>query len=211
MQKDNIIGLVQATQLEADPFIKGLSLSQIEENPFNIFSNNNIFLIISGIGKSNSAIATSYIIWKYKIKNMFNIGAAGATKNNMKVGDIYHIDSVIEYDRPRISDGGIRIKRADILKGFNTTSLATQDRPIITTHERDTISKYADLVDMEGASFIQACRLFITKCYLFKFVSDTPQHINGIEIVENIKLVRDSMFNFFDEFVLNSMDIQKLL
>ena len=99
MGKDNI-GIVIATKLEAEPFIKGLSLNILEEDPFSIYSNDNIFLIISRIGKSYAAIATSYLIWKYESDCMINIGAAGSTKRDKNIGDIFHINNVIEYDRP---------------------------------------------------------------------------------------------------------------
>ncbi len=211
MEKDNLIGLVFATLMEAAPFVNGLSLSLIEEKPFSIYSNEKILLVISGIGKANAAIATSYLTWKYDSRCMFNIGASGATRNNRNVGDIFHIDSVIEYDRPRISDGKMRIKKPDLLEGFDTTSLATQDHAILSSTERETISEFADLVDMEGASFIHACRLFMVKCYLFKIVSDTPEHNTGLEIMENIKLIGDSLYEFFQENILNNKEMQIFL
>lgn len=194
-----------ATDLEAKPFLKGLSLHKAEKNPFPIFINNDFLLIISGIGKSNAAIATSYSILKYKTDYMFNIGAAGSTKMDIGIGEIFHIDRVIEYDRPRLKDKSQRLIKPDILKGFKTTSLSTQDRPIIDLSEREKVSKFANLVDMEGASVIQACRIFNVICYLFKIISDTPQHNNSIDIASNIKMVRDGMFNFFIEKIQNNL------
>ncbi|MFH2046630.1 MAG: hypothetical protein ABIK92_15960, partial [Pseudomonadota bacterium] len=63
-------------------------------------------------------------------------------------------------------------------------------------------SLLADLVDMESASVIQTCKKFGILCYLFKFVSDTPEHTNDTDIVDNIKKYRDDFFDFFQKSVM---------
>jgi adenosylhomocysteine nucleosidase len=198
--KDNI-GLVFATLIEAKAFIKGLSLEQKEKAPFGILSDNRIFLIISGIGKANAAMAASYLVSKYNTEIIFNIGAAGATSTEIKTGDIFHINKVVEYDRPRLIKKGVRILKPDVLKGFKYATLATQDRPVIEPAHREEISAHADLVDMEGASVIQACRLFRAKCYLFKVVTDTPDH-REIDIIKNVYATAGKMFEYFMEKIL---------
>ena len=196
MTKQHRPGLIFATKFEAAPFIHGLSLVEIENNPFKIYHNNNIYLIISGIGKSNAAIAVTYLIMKYKIMSIFNIGAAGSTVNEIKVSDIFHISSIVEWDRPRLSDKGIRIKKPDMLDGFSTAVLCTRDRPVVMRSERDEVSVYAELLDMEGAAVLHACRLFDAKCYLFKIVTDTPEHENSGIIMKNIKKTAQAMYEF---------------
>ena len=47
-------------------------------------------------------MAVSYLIWKYNIKYIYNIGAAGSTDYKNKLGDILHINRVTEYDRPKL-------------------------------------------------------------------------------------------------------------
>jgi adenosylhomocysteine nucleosidase len=194
-------GLVFATRIESERFIKGFDMSGIEDKPFEIYNINMIYLIISGIGKANAAMAASYLIWKFKIKNIYNIGAAGSTGLNYKLGEIYHINKVIEYDRPRLIKKSLRILEPDCLTGFSMASLATQDRPVIDTAQRKKMSEYADLVDMEGAAVIQACRLWNTKCYLFKFITDTPEHAEE-NIIKNIDKIGKKMFEFFKTRVL---------
>ena len=212
MTRKNKIGFVFATDTEAAPFIKGFSLNLNEERPFKIYDNDNHVLIISGIGKANSAIAASYTIWKYSPACVFNIGSAGAVKNNIKLGDIFHINKIVELDRPRVSDGKIRIiTPKKILQGFSTAALATQDRVIISPEDRAEVSKYADIVDMEGASVMQACRLWHVDCYLFKFVSDTPEHKNTGEIRANIREINESMYEFFVNNVLNNEEVLKIM
>jgi nucleoside phosphorylase len=198
---DNI-GLVFATDIESKAFVAGFSLEAAENRPFRIFRKDNIILILSGIGKANAAMATSYLISKYNTKIIFNIGAAGAAKSGCKVGDIFHINSVIEYDRPRLFKKGMRVLNPKVLAGYNLASLATQDKPVVDPEHRKELSEYVDLVDMEGASVIQACRLFEAECYLFKIITDTPEHEQEEDIVKNINLTAEKLFKFFKEDVL---------
>jgi len=89
-----------------------------------------------------------------------------------------------------------------VLEGFPLARVATQDTPVIDADKREGIASVAGLVDMEAASIIQACGKFQTKCVIFKFVSDTPDHIHVDEIVMNIKQYRTPFFNFFKNAVI---------
>lgn len=199
-------GLVMATYLEARPFVKGLGLKRIEKRPFRVYSNGGLFLVLSGIGKANAAMATSYAIWKFSCRRIINAGAAGSTGQDCDVGDIYHIDRVIEYDRPRMPFGGKRVFIPDVLPGFHSATLATQDRPVLALSRRREIAPFAELVDMEGASVVYASRLFQARCYLFKIVSDTVEHTSGVDILLNIKRSRKRLFEFFCEDVFPLLD-----
>ncbi len=206
MNRDTIDVLIIATYLEAQPFVKGLGLKRIEKRPFRIYSNDNLFLVLSGIGKTNAALATSYMIRELGCRRIINVGAAGSTGQDCDVGDIYHIEKVIEYDRPKMPFGGKRILIPDVLPGFEFATLATQDRPVLAPSQREKISSVAELVDMEGASVVHASRLFQAQCYLFKIVSDTIEHSSGIDIVFNIKRIRKRLFEFFWDSVFPLLD-----
>ncbi len=195
------IGLVFATDIESKAFVKGFSLERKDKAPFNVLSDGKISLIISGIGKANAAMAASYLVYKYNSEIIFNIGAAGATTENYEIGDIFHINKVVEYDRPRLLKKSMRIVKPDVMEGFELAALATQDRPVIEPSHREELSRYAELVDMEGASVIQACSLFKRKCYLFKIVTDTPRH-HEIDIIKNVYATAGKMFEFFKENIL---------
>ena len=199
--KDNI-GLLFATKIEAKVFIECFCIELVEDKPFQITRNDNIFLIIGGIGKANAAMAASYLINRYNTRIIINIGAAGATKTDCKIGDIFHINKAVEYDRPRLFRKGLRVINPDVLDGYDLASIATQDRPVVDPEFRKELSAHVDLVDMEGASVIQACRLFEAKCYLFKIVTDTPEHEEEEDIVKNIDTTTGMMFEFFQLNIL---------
>ncbi|MDH3566077.1 MAG: hypothetical protein OEM61_01830 [Desulfobacteraceae bacterium] len=202
MEKNTVTAVVMATLLEAKPFVPGLSLKQTRKTPFPLFQNDNLLLIVSGIGKANAAMATAYCCQKYTPACICNLGAAGAAGVGHSLGEIFHIDEIIEYDRPELKSGKPHIHKPDTIDGFRTAKLATSDRAILDPDERKKISKNADLIDMEGASVVQACRKFRTKCFMFKFVSDTPEHTRSEDIVENIRWCRSFFYEFFWDSVM---------
>lgn len=202
MEKDTVTAIVMATMLEAKPFVLGMSLKQIQKKPFPLFQNDNILLIISGIGKANAAMATAYSCYKFNPACICNLGAAGATDFSHPLGEIFHINKIIEYDRPELTTERPCIHKPDILNGFQAAKLSTSDMAVLDPDERREISINADLIDMEGASVAQACRKFNTKCFIFKFVSDTPDHARNEDIVGNIRLHRTRFYEFFIRFVM---------
>jgi len=196
------VAIVMATLLEAKPFVEGIFLKKSEKKPFDLFRNENTILIISGVGKANSAMAAAYCCQNFNPVSICNIGAAGATQFSHPLGEIFHITKIFEHDRPEFKSGRPHIHKPDMLDGFQTAKLATGDRAILDPGERKKISRYAGLVDMEGASVAQACRKFHKSCYMFKFVSDTPDHTRDEDIVENIRRYRAPFYEFFIKSIL---------
>ncbi|MBU2623808.1 MAG: hypothetical protein KKD92_15975 [Proteobacteria bacterium] len=203
MEKNPLICLVMATLLEAKPFIGGLSLIRLDSKPFPVYRNKNHILIISGIGKANSAMACAYSCLIFAPFCIVNLGAAGATGTGYSLGEPLHINKSFECDRPQFRSKSPHQHTPDVLEGFSYAKIATLDRPVLDPAERQKLSRTADLIDMESASVIQACRKFKTKCYIFKFVSDSPEHTRDNNIIENIKIYRTVFFSFFRESVIS--------
>ena len=177
-----------ATDLESGPFIRAFKMREIEDRPFMIYGCDDIILTISGIGKANASMATTYICTNFAPEWILNLGAAGATRESWELGKIYHIEKVIEPDRPHLGSVTPYIQTPDVLPGFQNAVLATQDKAVDDIETFQRIAPLADLVDMEGASVVQAGRRFEKRCLLFKFVSDTPAHAGqGELIIEHMK------------------------
>jgi len=194
-------GIVMATMLEAKPFIEGISLKLKSTKPFHLYENANSALIISGIGKVNSALATAYILQEYNFKVLYNLGAAGALKTHINKGAIFQIKEVIDYDRPLLR-GGLRKYESSTCSDFDLAILATTDRPVVEYAKRLDIGQIADLVDMEAAGFLQACRIFGVDGFLWKIVSDTVDDNKDSDIVENIKNLIGDLYIFFEDKIL---------
>ena len=210
-----MIGLIFATMTEAKPFVQGMALEKIENTPFAVFEKDRIkngpfsvikkgrmVLVISGIGKANAAMAAFHCCQTFHPNVVCNLGAAGSTDHYLALGDILHVTEVIEYDRPELRSNKPHVHFPHVLDGFPSARVATQDTPIIDPDKRKEIAPIAGLVDMEAASIIQACGKFQTKCVIFKFVSDTPDHTHVDEIVMNIKKYRTPFYDFFRKSVM---------
>ncbi len=198
-------GIIMATALEAKPFITHLTKDLVDQKPFRVYRGGGLLLAISGIGKVNAGVAVSYLTLRHGISRVVNIGAAGAVGEGPSLGDMFHVDRIVESDRPLIPGMGIRVNIPDIIPGFPAVTLATRDIPVIDSGERKEAARYCDLVDMEGAAVLQSARLMGLGCYIFKCVSDTPSDQSDRAIVENIRAIRERMFGFFSGRVLQSL------
>jgi adenosylhomocysteine nucleosidase len=200
------IGIIIATRLEAEPFVKALDLKRVEKGRLVLFEGAGVVLILSGLGKTNAAIATTYCCATIRPRWVLNLGAAGAAKTSLRIGDVFHVTSVIEYDRPLMAREGLRIHRPHVLSGHRQATLATQDRPVISPQHRAEIAPFADLVDMEGSAVVQAAHKFETPAVLFKFVSDTPDHTGEADIMQLIGHHGAAFCRFVTESVMPGLD-----
>ncbi|NJL60470.1 MAG: 5'-methylthioadenosine/S-adenosylhomocysteine nucleosidase [Desulfobacteraceae bacterium] len=141
--------------LEAQPFIEQLSLQPCICAPFGLYRHKHISLVISGIGKTNAAMASAWLILTEAPKLIVNAGAAGATDTRSELGSIYQISEVIEPDR-MIFEAYDNIP--DQIRGFPSAVLATQDKPLKLPEDRKMLSADAQMTDMEGASVVQVCK-----------------------------------------------------
>ena len=65
MQKNPVIGIVMATMLEAKPFVVETPMKRIEKHPFKVYAKDDIYLVLTGIGKANAAMGTFYCCQRF--------------------------------------------------------------------------------------------------------------------------------------------------
>ena len=162
-----MIIFVVALKAEISWLIDTIDIKLDQKTPFEIYKNDKISVIISGVGYINSLIATTYIINRYKdIKKIINIGIAGA-KDGIKISSIYSIYKLID----RFDDSIYFLDNVI----FEKASLSTYKE-----EKFDKKGLKSTLVDMEASAFYKACRYFVKKdkIYIIKVVSDNLQNIN---------------------------------
>ena len=201
MKEQIFIAMIIATRMEAEPFIESMEMKEVKIRPFPVYIAGDACLTISGIGKANAAMATLYASIKFDPVWILNLGAAGATEDSKELGMIYNIEKTIEPDRLHLRTNNPYILYPDFLQDLDRAVLATQDRAVTDIERFREIAAMADLVDMEGASVVQASQRVEKKCLLFKFVSDTPRHASRPEIIDHIKDFRGP----FSDFICNSV------
>ncbi len=147
---DTLILVHTALLSEAQSVIEKYKLTLVQKNP-KIYKNENIVLIISGIGKQNTIDAMEFIFKKYKIKKAINLGIAGCNNKNINIGELFCTNKTLE-----------DIKFLD---------LQTVDTPKVQIKD---IKNQTYLYDMEAKYFEKEVTKYIDKddIYIFKVVSD---------------------------------------
>ena len=148
--------IVVALKPEAQAFIDRYKLKKSKLGNFALFINDEIMLIVSGLGINNSAQATQTLINYYDITDddiYLNIGICGANED-YKIGELLEI-------------GGIEYK-------FKTINLQSSSKKIITCLENEDSSNLYAIVDMESFGFYDAVihSPAIKNYHILKVVSD---------------------------------------
>ncbi|WP_335940776.1 spore photoproduct lyase family protein [Fusobacterium polymorphum] len=181
--------IVTALYIEAKPLISLFNLKKDSKyTKFQVFSNENIKLIISGTGKIKSATALTYLISNKDIKEndyIINIGFIASINNNSQLGDIIYISKI----QNAYSDTTFypeMIYKHNFLEG----SLTTFDKIIENKIEN------VEYIDMEAYGFFQTASIFFKKdkIFLLKIVSDILK-----EKLEDRILIDFKDNNLFDE------------
>ncbi len=164
-----MIGIVTALHCEARPLIRHFHLKKEEQfSPLEIFSAENIRLVVSGIGKLRSAIAATRLLTlpgPPRFRLLMNVGICGANAK-YAVGEPVLANQVIDAGSGRRYFPDM-IVRQHLTEG----TLHTLDKPLF---EPDAPAGKIELADMEAAGFFEAAlkELENHRITVLKVVSD---------------------------------------
>ena len=180
--------IVTALYIEAKPLISLFNLKKDNSyTKFQVFSNEDVKLIISGTGKVKSATALTYLVSKEDIKKndyIVNIGFVASNKNS-QLGDIVYISKI----QNAYSDFDFypeMIYKHNFLEGSLTTFDSIVEKKI----------ENIEYIDMEAYGFFQTASIFFKKdkIIVLKIVSDILK-----DKVEDRVLVDFKNENLFSE------------
>jgi hypothetical protein len=165
-----MIYILTAMYYEAKPIISHLGLKRDNDiKRFQVFRNDEVALIISGVGMISSSIAATYLLTQYNVKptDLFlNVGVCGTTNRGIKLGDVFLCHKIINHDSKKTFYPDMLFKhpfKEGVLESFS--KVVTKDM---------TADIKGDLVDMEGAGACEAAFTFLP-----------PHQINCIKIVSD--------------------------
>ena len=98
------LAIICAMQEELDKIIDvfGNNYEKVINNNFIVYyftyQHYQIYLTLSGIGKVNSASTTQFIIDKFEISYVINVGVAGSLSDSLQFGDVVVAIDLIQYD-----------------------------------------------------------------------------------------------------------------
>lgn len=164
---NNPVYIVTALQSEANPLIEHYKLKSVRSRPFREFASDSVRLIVSGMGKINTAAATAALL--HNEDNIdraicVNIGIAG--HGSLPLGETFVAH--------RVSDtisGSDWYPQMTFNPACPSSQLHTVESP------SSDYPKNAGL-DMEASAFYPLAIRYITAelCQILKVVSDTPDH-----------------------------------
>jgi len=186
------INFVVALDAEAQPLIHYFRLKRMHRIfPFPVYKNEDIQLIVCGIGKQHAAVATGYLagLTNRGLQAWINIGIAGGDAG--KVGDVVLANTVLDQETKHCYHPSICFD-VDIPQS-----------KVITVNEPSTNYQENALYDLEAAGFFSASSHFsvLELTHSCKIISDnSDQGIEGIS-KESVLALVSSRIDEIDKLV----------
>ena len=141
--------LIHTTSIiEANPIIDFFGLKKLENSFLNeIYSNDDILLIISGISKDLIVKSLEYIFENYTISKAFDLSIASCSDGSIAIGTLFCTNKFVG--------------------GLNFANITTVEKSLETDEYLETL-----LVDKQAMFFSQICKKNIKDFYILKIVSD---------------------------------------
>ncbi len=184
-----MIGVLFATQMEAQPFLdRGVPEGVIVE-------------ISEEMGLEAARIATEKLVKEHGCTTIINAGVCGALNNRLERGAVYRVSMVsIEELKAAVNVGiGIGLKR-----------LVSVEEPVFDPQRKKELSKFGELVDMEGYAIARVCEEFEIPCIMLKGVTDFGD-VNGKDDIQKhiapvSETVADAIFQCLEKPESNDSD-----
>ena len=186
-------GILFATEMEAKPFLE-------RGEPEGTVT------AISGMGMEAARIATEKLIKEEGCTAIINAGVCGALNNRLERGAVYRVSMVsTEHLKAAVNVGvGMGLKR-----------LVTVEEPVFEADRKRELSKYGELVDMEGYAVARVCEEHNVPCIMIKGVTDFGDHNGKADIREHIdpvsRTVADAIFMCLQKPAENNGESASLL
>jgi hypothetical protein len=163
--------LIHTTSLvEANPIIDFFNLEKLDNSRRNIYSNNDILLIISGVSKEEILESLNYIFENYKISKAFDLSIASCSDGSIALGTIFCTNRFIH--------------------GLNFANVTTVENSLESDEGLETL-----LVDKQASFFKDSCKEKIKDYYILKIVSDYFDEYEPSN-EEIFKLINDSILKW---------------
>ncbi len=172
MRSTNNHLIVFATLIEAEQALEALDAHPINDV---FFSFNGGFITISGMGCLAAAAAVSAC--KEPIDEVWNLGAVGALRDHLNLGEVFEISEVTKNPLLPIGidDHSSKLHRAlfPMLKvSKNGLRLISSDYPCHHPEINQALRAHGDLIDMEGYGVAYAAKQRGIPVRMWKIVTD---------------------------------------
>ena len=197
--------IMVAMQDEFDGVITHVDVTEKNDFPFYYIGkiqNKKVIIAKSGIGKVNASAILTFILNKFSIDLIINIGFAGAI-GNYEAGEVVLINSAQYFDVDN-TVWGYNIGQIPQMpsKYENTISIGLFKKETLYTSDSFISSAPSSIVsaifDMEGCALLQTGYLFNRKILMIKIISDiinSQNHIDFLDFISIGKMVISKTIN----------------
>lgn len=190
------------------------------------FGGKRMVLVLSGIGKVNASVSTSWVIHQFAPDCVINTGSAGGLASGLKVGDVvigeevthhdvdvtafgYAIGQVPQLPLRFVSDGMLMEKAKQAAKVFEGAAVyqglvVSGDQFVHSTEGVETIRGHfpeVKAVEMEAAAIAQTCHQLNTPFVVIRAISDSADEGADISFYEFLKTAAASSAKMVMEIV----------
>ena len=183
-----MLGILFATQMEAQPFLdRGVPEGIVVE-------------ISEAMGLEAARIASEQLVAQ-GCTTIINAGVCGALSNQLKRGAVYRVSTVsTDALNATVNVGG----------GTGLKRLVSVEQPVFDPQRKKALSKYGELVDMEGYAVARVCEAHEISCILIKGVTDFGDGKGKEDIRTHItpvsEAVAEALFQIVGKTELKSAD-----
>ncbi len=194
-----MIFIVTALTLEAAPIIDYFKLKKdMTIHPYSVYKGSDIALIVSGVGKLKSAMASVYLYNIYGTGGkdvLINIGFCGTNNKRFETGSLLVVNKVTDMDTGRDY-------YPDVFFGDGIPQIPVQCYPKIV--KVADIAKQTDLFcDMESAGIMEASKKFFYahNVIVLKIISDylEPQKLDKAKLKRYIEINMPTLESIINE------------
>lgn len=193
-----MIGVLFATLQEAEPFLEMVLAEPTTRVKLSVYNgrlpspgNRTIRAGIMGMGPDAAEWAARSFLEDYPVKALVNAGICGALGNGppFAPGSTFTVSHVLPEPSYANSDAGSTALYSGPWADLPKARLVTVNKPVFDSGRRYELSKFGDLVDMEGAAVAQAADLFGIPCCMIKGVTDMADKGERERLQQNVNLV----------------------
>lgn len=164
---------------EAQGIVEYLKLTKTSKNTF---ENDDVLLLVGGIGKEKTINSLEDIYSKYRFDKAINIGIAGCDNTAYKIGEL--------------------VCTTHVINGIHHLPIATVDTPASYSFPLTLNHQPSQIYDMESSYFTQISSAYLKQSdiYVFKIISDYLD-----TTIPNKDFVKKLIKNRFDDIRKNGI------
>ena len=220
-----MIGIIGAMQVEVDTLMSAMQDVAIETIASTKFfsgklGNKQVVVVCCGIGKVNAAMTASFLISKYAVEMIVNIGVAGGLLSSLGVGDIVVSSHCVQYDYQADLVNSPTQHNLDRLyltylpcdqvlvqqlhaavtatnSRCTVGTVATGDKFVADKTEADEIHRKfgAIAIEMESGAIAQVCTLSKVRFATLRTISDSANDEAQFDFAQNMKVTAQKSCN----------------